>query len=481
MKIALVSVPVWTIETPPLNVSYLKAYIEREGHTAKCFDVNTELYHKTKPEFQDYWRQAHYFKWQENQQYSETVFPQVVKPYIAYFVEKILEFKPDIIGISVYSNCFTRTLAKELKKRNKNLLIVVGGQVCNDQLQGVPLKQSTDIDIIVKGEGEVTLKRIADSFAKNGKVDDCPGCLIRRGKEFIDCGDYERIQNIDSLPCPDFSDYDLSIYFDDFDTSKPSKSLPILISRGCNTPCDFCIQRVIWKSKLFTRKAEYVFDEMVRNKEKHGISKFVFADLLINGNIIELEKLCDLIIKNDFSCSWWGSAKVDKRMSIDLFKKMKKAGCHQLALGIESASSPVLKAMGKPSTAEDVKNFVTLMKEAGISICSNLIIGYPSETRQGFTDTLKFLSENKDIITTQPWPSVCVIFRGTGLYNKYINDKDFKYVNANDWSYKENTPDERKYRVEAYKRFCLSTYDQFDMFNQERVEKGEKHKGNCVE
>ncbi len=464
MRIALVSVPVWTIGTPPLNISYLKAYLKESGCQTKCFDVNTELYHRLKPEQRIYWQTQHYNDWQWEDEYKKAVFPKIVEPNIDFFVDKLLAFKPKIVGISVYSPCFTKTLAKKLKEKNPELLIVLGGQVCIDQMQGLQLKKSRDIDIIVRGEGEHTLKRIADVFGKKGKVEDCKGCLVRKGKSFVDCGEDERIKDPDSIPYPDFDDYNLELYYDDYELTRAAKALPIILSRGCNNPCDFCLQRKVWKDKLFARKAKSVFYELVRNKEKYGITKFVFADLLLNGNLLELERLCDLIIENNFPCSWWGSAKIDKRMDLNFFKKLRKAGCHQLDLGIESASDHVLKAMGKTYTSEDIREFLKNMKKADIAIGSNFILGHPSESREEFMKTLKFIKEMRKFTTKKPWPTYCAIFRGTGLYNKLKNNKDFKY-DAVSWAYKDNTFEEREKRAEMFRLLCLEHYKEFEMFD----------------
>jgi len=470
MRIALISTPVWTLETPPLNISYIKSYLEENGHKTKCFDLNIELFHLAKEEFRKYWKQENYFKWQDDEQYEQTVKPDVVKPNIKRFVKKIIEFNPDVIGVSVYSNKFTRDLAKRLKEEKPCLLIVAGGQVCNDRLQGVHLKQSKDIDIIVKGEGESVFNKIIETFEKKGKVDSYKGCFVRKGNKFQDCGEDERIKEIQNLPMPNFKDFQLDLYIENFDMKKPAKSLPILFSRGCNNSCDFCLQRQIWKSKLFLRKAEDVFSEMQRNIKEYEINKYVFSDLLINGNILELERLCNLIIQNNLEVYWWGSAKIDKRMTQELFHKMRKAGCHHLSVGIESFSDKVLKGMRKPSTSEDIMNFLERGKKAGITLSTNLILGHPAENRKEFLKTIQFLIEKKHFFKDQPYPSICTIYEGTDLYNKYINDKDFVYNSAIDWDYKKNDLDERNYRLKIYGLVCKALYEKFEVFDYQTTD-----------
>jgi len=470
--IALVSVPVWTIETPPLNIAYLKAYLKSKGHSVKCFDLNIELYHKIEPEQRMYWQSLHYSKWQDRQKYEETILSRVVEPHINSLVDRILSVNPKIIGISVYSACFAKTLARKIKERNPSMLIVAGGQVCVDQMQGKNLKASNNIDVIIKGEGEFVLERVANAFLANEKLEpeECKGCFLRANGHdggFIDCGDNPRIEELDQLPFPDFDDFDLRQYYADFEMTIPSPNLPIILSRGCNSRCDFCLQRQIWGNQIRLRKAENVFCEMLHDKERYGITGFVFADLLLNSDNRELERLCDLIIAGGVSFSWWGSAKVDKRMTPALAEKMKRAGCHHLSIGIESVSDNVLREMRKPSSVTDIKEFIRIIRNAGITIGSNIIIGHPAESKENFEKTLKFITEMRADLKEQPLPSECVIFEGTDLYSKYIGKEGFKYDNACDWSFNDNTSEERKSRIKEYEILCLKLYGDFEMFDKD--------------
>jgi anaerobic magnesium-protoporphyrin IX monomethyl ester cyclase len=465
-RIVLVSIPVWTIETPPLSISYLKSFMASKGYFVKCVDANIALIHLAKPEFRKYWNQTYYSHWQEEEKYASTIFPQIVAPNISAVVESIMSSEPDIVGISVYSNCFARTLAEEIKKRDKNILIVAGGQVCVDSLQGKELKKSKCIDIIVRGEGEYSLKSIAEQFSSKKDYVCIPGCWVFDGSVFLDTGADSRIIEPDSLPLPDFDDFDVGKYRQDFNLLNESRNLPILISRGCANRCDFCLQRIIWHTERRDRTADSVFSEMVRDKERYGITSFVFADLLINGNLEVLEGLCDCILRSTHSFNWWGGAIVNGRMAPELFKKLRKAGCHQMTLGVESASDNVLRAMRKPYTSSDARRFVKDMRDAGLNIGMNLIIGHPSESRDDFLDTVRFVLDVRKYMPTQPWLSICTIFRDSDIYKKYIADPDFKY-DALAWSYKSNTLEERRFREEIFVMFCEAIYGKFEKFNSE--------------
>jgi len=291
--------------------------------------------------------------------------------------------------------------------------------------------------------------------------------VIRKNNKFDDLDEGVRLQDIDNLPFPDFSDFDLDKYplciEHKPDLSFRSNALPILLSRGCSQKCDFCLQRVLWHDKFITRKAEDVFAEMIRDKEIYEVNRFVFSDLLINGDLKELEKLCDRIINEGFSFEWWGSVKIDPRMDVNLLRKMKKAGCFRLSLGVESGSDKVLRAMHKPFTTQMVRKFFKEVNDSEIHITFNIIVGHPSETRKDFIDTLKFLKETKDLVRLGPSPTLCAFFEGTDMYNEYSSKPEFKFMDPLNWEYKDNTLKEREYRLNILKKYCLTLFGSFNM------------------
>ena len=65
------------------------------------------------------------------------------------------------------------------------------------------LKHIQDIDIVVRGEGELTTHRIADQVL-NGTTDlsNIPGISYRKNSTIVHNPDVERIQNLDVLPFP---------------------------------------------------------------------------------------------------------------------------------------------------------------------------------------------------------------------------------------------------------------------------------------
>ena len=89
---------------------------------------------------------------------------------------------------------------------------------------------------------------------------------------------------------------------------------------------------------------------------------------------------------------------------MDILKKLKKAGIHWLAYGIESADDEVLSEVSKSQyNADKTKCAMQWTKEAGINILANFMFGLPDDTLESMEKSLqnaiwrlkKQLTENK--------------------------------------------------------------------------------------
>ena len=151
----------------------------------------------------------------------------------------------------------------------------------------------------------------------------------------------------------------------------------------------------------------------------NGIVPYIsFNDSLINGAPSELDKFCDLVIENNLKFSWGGMALIRKEMTYDLFVKMKKAGCYNLAWGMESGCQEVLNLMHKRFFNMDLaKEVIKAAFKADISQTIALIVGFPGETEEMLLETKAFLAEYKDFfaaVSVQPM----MVVKNSLVYDK---------------------------------------------------------------
>ncbi len=277
------------------------------------------------------------------------------------------------------------------------------------------------IDYYVIGEGEIPLLEIL----KNN--------ISKKIIKFI------QSKNLDIYPFPTYKKFKLSNY-------KRKNAIPIVASRGCINKCKFCAERLIFPYYR-TRKAENIFKEIKYHYTVNNIRWFTFYDSLFNGNLKNIEKLLDLIISEDLKISWDAQIAIRNDMNENLIKKIKKSGCINLFIGLETGSKTILKSMNKRFTLNEAENFFKLLNDNGINFEISLILNYPGETEKNFNESISFILQNKKYIKKiaqiNPYiyyPNTEVnIKKGLNLYRGYqkveyllniLKEHKIKYTNA---------------------------------------------------
>jgi len=403
LDILLVMCPPWDTKKPPLNLAYLVTYLKSKGIKADIFDLNIIFYKSVSKKERVYWEMENI--WQ-NLSKSSNILKKNNK-LIDNFMSIIVKEKIKIIGFSVNPGnfSFTLSIAGRIKKENKNVRVIFGGSLIfyeefRNKISGKVC------DYFVIGEGEKTLYELVTSLKKKKPVSNILGVMINNRSSKYKLIPRKSIINLDEIPFPTFEEFDLKLY--------TNKELPILISRGCIGKCAYCTDYIISGYYRF-KSAEKIVEELIFLIVKHKIRMFVLNDLLCNGNLKELEKICDLIIKNNLRITFRGYATIRSDMSIELLKKMRKAGCVTLHYGFESGSNKVLKYMNKHYTSEDAEELIKKTKKAGINVVINIIVGFPGETESEFNKTLEFIKRNKSYIDSVGNVGVCFIMNGSSI------------------------------------------------------------------
>jgi len=404
MKIVLANCPPWTEKTPPINLGYLTAYLREKGHEVFPFDFNIEAYTLAKAHEKYIWSRDLDGRWIKDKL-------SFLRREINRWTGKILKTKAKVIGITVIYDSISVCieLAKEIKKRAPDKIIIFGGPHCHRGFISKEFLKHNFIDIFVIGEGEETLNQVLNKLEKDKQIDFCQGTIIRKKSkglkksskkskgskesELIDCGDRPPINNLDSIPFPDYSDLPLDKY-------SKRQMIPILGSRGCISKCTFCQDPNNIRTYR-SRSGKNIFEEM-ELRYKQGYREFYFNDLLMNGNTKALHELCDLLKKTTWHkhINLGGQMKARKEMTFELYKKLREVGCHQVMFGIESGSQEILNKMNKGTTVEANEKNIQDCAKAGILVEIALIVGFPGETEETFAETIKLIKNNYKYIDT---------------------------------------------------------------------------------
>lgn len=364
---------------PPLGIGYLQSFLISKGEDCDILDLNNLFYNLSSLELKKSWLVSC------NTPLEENIFSLIQKNHPEEFksiVDKMLEY--EIIGFSCFkSNIHSALkLARLLKSRNKATRVIFGGPEITRQY----FKKSGDInglaDFIVVGEGEKGLLNYIASIQLRYPLE----ADSAAGRFSL----FSELDNLDKLPFPVYKGMDLNAY--------PRKnSVPLLFSRGCVRKCRFCSEALLYK-RFRVRPVKNVIEEIQYHKSKNKIDSFVFHDSLINGDLKKLEELCDKIIEKFGSIKWEAQIAIRNDMSGRLFEKIKKSGCYNLFVGLESGCDKTLKNMNKGFTAKDAAGFFKKLNDAGLFFGISVIVGYPGETESDFKESLDFIISNKSII-----------------------------------------------------------------------------------
>lgn len=209
---------------------------------------------------------------------------------------------------------------------------------------------------------------------------------------------------------------------------------PILSAKGCPFPCIYCPYPIGFGKEIFYKSPVNLVNEIEFLYESFGIKAFVFRDQVFTANEERVKEICDLISERNLKVNWLCETRADK-VSKNLLKKMKKAGCNRIHYGVETGDENVLRKVGKPvANKEVIKEAFKITREEGIYTSAHVIIGLPGETKETLMNTYNFLLEiNPDGVT---W-NLITSYPGTKLFNIA---KQKKLILTYDWE-KYNTED----------------------------------------
>lgn len=339
----------------------------------------------------------------------------------------ILPEKPRWVGISatILTIETVGNLAALLKKADPKLKVIVGGAHIT-ALPKETLQRYPGIDIGVIGEGEEIFKELLLALNKNQNLENVNGLGYRQNKKIVKTKIRKPILNLDQLPLPA---WDLISGFPQ--KYKPSANsylqLPaahLMTSRGCTGCCVFCDRSVFGRiPRMYSaQKVMEMIDHLINH---YGIKEIQFFDDNFCLFPKRLEEICRFLIKKNPKISWSCQARADM-IKASLLKMMKKAGCFQIGLGIESGSNQILKNLKKQETKELMAEKIKEIHKAGIEVKGFFILGNPGETRETFKETEEFIRSNplSYVHTTffTPYPG-SEIFKKAGRYGKLLCQK----------------------------------------------------------
>src|SRR5262245_12006072 len=312
---------------------------------------------------------------------------------------EIAEIRPDVVGISSLFTPYYREVLEVAAcgKKRLNVPVIVGGS----HASAVPesLLSSTNIDYVIRSEGEKGLVEFLRYVRGQKRIEDVPNLVYKRNNEIVlnELGDN---YPIDELSFPDLSDLSPATY------TLAGKPMTFMItSRSCPHKCSFCSVHTTFGHNYRRRSLESVFEE-IELRYRQGYQVIDFEDDNLTYYKSEFKQLCRLLIAR-FPNHEMELVAMNgiSYLSLDeeLLALMLRAGFSHLNLALVSSDKTVRETTKRPHTLKAYLTVVDKAAQLGFKIVSYQILGLPNESLESMIQTLAFNARLPVLLGASPF------------------------------------------------------------------------------
>ena len=261
---------------------------------------------------------------------------------------------------------------RQLKAKKPQLLIGVGGCVASQEGTAI-IQRAPYVDLVF---GPQTIHRLPKMIAD----------VERSGKPSIDI-DFPEIEKFDQLPLPKAN----------------GVTAFVSIMEGCSKYCSYCVVP-------YTRGVEISrpFDDVLAetaNLATQGVREITFLGQNVNDyqGAMHNGEIADLALLIDYAAAIDGIDRIRYTTShptafsnnlIQAYADIPELATH-LHLPVQSGSDRILAAMKRGYTVLEFKAKIRKLRKVrpGISVSTDIIVGFPGETDKDFSDTMNLVHE----------------------------------------------------------------------------------------
>jgi radical SAM superfamily enzyme YgiQ (UPF0313 family) len=314
-------------------------------------------------------------------------------------------------------------------------------------------------ECVLEGEAEYSLLSVVQALLSGTSTANIPGVLHlgRKNRKSVQTVSHHAARRASTLPFPARDLIDVSLYRKAWKQAHGIFSLNLIASRGCPFRCNWCAKPIFGDSYQL-RPAVDVANEMRLLKETYRAEHLWFADDIFGLNRHWLGDFA--LAVEEFNCAV--PFKVQARADLltrETVSALRRAGCSEVWMGVESGSQKVLDTMDKGLLVDEVISAREHLKREGIRTCYFLQLGYPGEQWKDIQKTIALVRETRpddvgisfsyplpntrfyarvkeQLGTKQNWSDsedLCVMFKGTYSDRLYRAIRDAVHAEVESW------------------------------------------------
>lgn len=372
---------------PPLGTLYAASLLRRQGLSVALFDSMLEP--------------------------PETAFPEVVartRPRVVAIYEDNFNFLSKMCLSRMRDIAFGMIDVA----RAAGAAVVVNGSDASDRSAEYIARGA---DYILLGEAEWTLLELVESLTGRSRVhpSEIPGLAYadQSSTSFVQTRARRLMETLDLLPLPARDLANVEQYKAAWKRAHGFFSLNLVASRGCPYKCNWCA-KPIYGNSFNVRSAQSVAAEMLDLRERFGADYLWFADDLFGIQKQWIHELADHVEHLNAAVPFKMQSRVDL-MQKDSVSALRRAGCAEVWMGVESGSQKILDAMDKGTRVTQIEAATDALKSNGIRACFFIQLGYPGETWADIEKTIQIVRRTRpdDIGVSVSYP-----LPGTAFYER---------------------------------------------------------------
>jgi len=306
---------------------------------------------------------------------------------------RVVALEPDHVGFSATTISIHNAarIAARVKARVPRAVTTVGGP----HVSAVPAETITrfaGFDYGVVGEGECSYPELIARLAAGEDPRGVAGLVYREGDAvranarapYLD-GDA-----LDRLPEPAWDlvpDFPLRLQPNVFNY-RASPVASVVTSRGCPFSCSFCDRSTSGRKGRF-HGVDYVV-RLCRRLADLGVRHILFYDDLFTVSRRRVVELCAHFLAEGFRFTWSCNSHPNL-LDPPTLRLMRRAGCWQIAYGIESGSQRILDVVKHEVKLPRMLETLRETRAAGIRVKGLLMMAHPTEGEDSLRETVDFL------------------------------------------------------------------------------------------
>jgi radical SAM superfamily enzyme YgiQ (UPF0313 family) len=362
--------------TPAIGFAYISGYLRGKGYTVELVDGIAEALNRywDVPQFPGYHCQG-------------------------LTVEEIIERidpRTRIIGFAAMFSGewpITRTIIKAARKKFPDALFVAGGEHIT-ALTEYSLRECPELNVCVRGEGERAMYEICEAWQRGGAFSAVGGAAyIDAVGIFVEVPP-NRIREVDNIPWPDWPDGYIEKFWEAGKSYgvQSARDMPIIASRGCPYRCTFCSNPQMWTTRYILRSVDDLVSEIKHYVAKYNATALQFYDLTAITKKRWTLEFCRRLITEKLDYLKWSLPSGTRSEALDheTLGMLKRTNCNYLVYAPESGSPDTLEKIKKRVDLDKLTQSVLEAKRQGIIVRTNLIIGFPHETRRHVFETIRY-------------------------------------------------------------------------------------------